>query len=160
MKQELKAADAVWIATAALQRTAPESDFSVPQIVDRVFVERLTDKPRPTIYLHANQHCVANRPPNPARLRMLLETSSGKRRLYHDGDEYHPLRKDARTLPEAKNIPSRFHPLLDWYRDWSALHKKSWEETDPLMQLYGSGKHIWADEHADEYVRNLREGWE
>lgn len=27
---------------------------------------------------------------------------------------------------------------------------------DPLIRLIGSGKHIWADEHADEYVENLR----
>jgi hypothetical protein len=26
--------------------------------------------------------------------------------------------------------------------------------------LRGSGKKIWAGEHADEYVRRLREGWE
>jgi hypothetical protein len=26
----------------------------------------------------------------------------------------------------------------------------------PLLRLIGSGKHIWADEHADEYVENLR----
>ncbi|MFP5235994.1 MAG: hypothetical protein ACLGSD_08820 [Acidobacteriota bacterium] len=29
-------------------------------------------------------------------------------------------------------------------------------EDDPLIRLIGSGKHIWADEHADEYVENLR----
>jgi hypothetical protein len=31
---------------------------------------------------------------------------------------------------------------------------------DPLLALYGSGKALWADEHADEYVARLREGWE
>ncbi|MGH9511663.1 MAG: hypothetical protein ACRD2U_05955 [Terriglobales bacterium] len=25
-------------------------------------------------------------------------------------------------------------------------------EDDPLLALYGSGKDLWADEHADEYV--------
>ena len=33
-------------------------------------------------------------------------------------------------------------------------------ESDPLLALRGSGKTLWADEHADEYVRRLREGWE
>ncbi len=33
-------------------------------------------------------------------------------------------------------------------------------DADPLLQLYGSGKDLWADEHADEYVRRLREGWD
>jgi hypothetical protein len=31
---------------------------------------------------------------------------------------------------------------------------------DPLLGLRGSGRQIWADEHADEYVARLREGWE
>ena len=31
---------------------------------------------------------------------------------------------------------------------------------DPLLMLRGSGKHIWADEHADEYVANLRKDWD
>ncbi len=30
---------------------------------------------------------------------------------------------------------------------------------DPLLALCGSGRAIWADEHADEYVDNLRKGW-
>jgi hypothetical protein len=33
-------------------------------------------------------------------------------------------------------------------------------DDDPLLQLVGSGKDLWADEHADEYVRRLREGWD
>jgi len=33
-------------------------------------------------------------------------------------------------------------------------------ETDPLLALRGSGKHIWADEHADTYIARLREGWD
>jgi hypothetical protein len=31
---------------------------------------------------------------------------------------------------------------------------------DALLALQGSGRDIWADEHADEYVNRLREGWE
>jgi hypothetical protein len=30
-------------------------------------------------------------------------------------------------------------------------------KNDPLLALRGSGKELWADEHADEYVRRLRE---
>ena len=33
-------------------------------------------------------------------------------------------------------------------------------DDDPLLQLIGSGKDLWADEHADDYVRRLREGWD
>jgi hypothetical protein len=35
--------------------------------------------------------------------------------------------------------------------------KRSKIESDPLLALAGSGKDLWADEHADEYVRRLRE---
>jgi len=31
---------------------------------------------------------------------------------------------------------------------------------DPLLALYGSGKYLWSDEHADEYVARLRGGWD
>lgn len=31
---------------------------------------------------------------------------------------------------------------------------------DPLLALVGSGRDLWANEHADEYVNRLREGWE
>ena len=34
------------------------------------------------------------------------------------------------------------------------------DETDPLLALRGSGKDVWSDEHADEYVQRLRENWE
>jgi len=33
-------------------------------------------------------------------------------------------------------------------------------EDDPLLALFGSGKDLWADEHADEYVRRIRQGWD
>jgi len=33
-------------------------------------------------------------------------------------------------------------------------------DDDPLLQLIGDGKDLWADEHADEYVRRIREGWD
>jgi hypothetical protein len=32
-------------------------------------------------------------------------------------------------------------------------------KNDSLLALRGSGRQLWCDEHADEYVRRLREGW-
>ena len=32
--------------------------------------------------------------------------------------------------------------------------------SDAILALAGSGRELWADEHADDYVRRLREGWE
>ena len=34
------------------------------------------------------------------------------------------------------------------------------DERDPLLALRGSGKDLWADEHADDYVQRLRGGRE
>jgi hypothetical protein len=31
---------------------------------------------------------------------------------------------------------------------------------DPLLHARGSGKYLWVDEHADEYVENLRKDWD
>jgi len=34
------------------------------------------------------------------------------------------------------------------------------DDADPLLALRGSGKEIWADEHADDYIQRLREDGE
>ena len=39
------------------------------------------------------------------------------------------------------------------------LHSNT-AESDPLLQLCGSGSQLWADEHADQYVSRLRADWE
>jgi hypothetical protein len=158
---DLSAADAVWVATAELQRDHPDQgEFAVNEIVNKVQAERLTTRQPMTIYLHVSQHCVANRPPNKVRLRMLIETPGGKRRLFHDGDSYHPLREKARVAPKPDVLPPEFRPLLHWYDEWNRTHALPVDEADPLLALVGTGKAIWADEHADEYVNRLREGWE
>jgi hypothetical protein len=33
-------------------------------------------------------------------------------------------------------------------------------EEDPLLAAIGTGRHIWQDEHADEYIDGLRSGWD
>lgn len=37
------------------------------------------------------------------------------------------------------------------------MESKMSAKDDLLLSLRGSGKALWADEHADEYVRRLRE---
>jgi len=34
------------------------------------------------------------------------------------------------------------------------------EQRDPPLELLGSGRDLWANEHADEYVQRLGEFWE
>ena len=157
----LKVADEVWIAAALLHRDHPERpDFTVEEIVHRAEQEALHKPMRRGIYVHVIQHCVANRPPNPARYRMLLETSSGRRRLFRRGDSYHPDREGAKVTPGLEDLPVGYNDLLSWYHDWSLAVTNNSPLEDPLLSLLGSGKHLWADEHADDYVRRLREGWE
>jgi hypothetical protein len=88
---------------------------------------------------------------------MLFETTEGRRRLYRKGDVYHPDREGSKITPEPGELPAEYAGLLEWYREWSATAKRNLAETDPLLQARGSGKHIWADEHADEYVNRLRD---
>lgn len=157
----LKIADEVWIATALLHREHPDQpDFSVEEIVDRAVKEQAGDPLRPGLYVHVIQHCVANRAPNPARSRILFETRPGRRRLFRKGDSYHPRRRDSKTVPRFEDLPERYVELFSWYNKWSSQAEDSIVERDPLLLLAGSGKDIWADESADEYVRRLREGWE
>jgi hypothetical protein len=157
----IKVADEVWIATALLHRENPaQPDFSVKEIVDRVSQEKIAGAIRPGVYVHVVQHCVANRPPNPGPYRMLLETDYGRRRLFRKGDQYHPAREGSKITPSPEAIPSDYAGLLEWYRDWCNAANKSSRATDPLLSLSGSGKQLWADEHADAYIRRLREGWE
>jgi hypothetical protein len=160
-RTRVRIADEVWIATALLHRENPaKSDFSVDDIMERAVKEHIAGSIRPGVYVHVVQHCVANRPPNPARYRMLLETGPGRRRLFCKGDAYHPAREDSKMVPKPDEIPVEYSDLLPWYRDWSGAAKIKSSGTDPLLSLAGSGKTLWADEHADEYVRRLREGWE
>jgi hypothetical protein len=158
---DLKVADEVWIAAALLQKAQPrQHDFSIEEIVDRAKDEKLSRPFRKSVYVHVVQHCVANRAPNSGRYRMLFETAPGRRRLFRTGDSYDPTREGAKTAPAREDIPSNYADLLDWYREWNKDNMQDRIQNDPLLALRGSGKHIWADEHADEYIRRLREGWE
>jgi hypothetical protein len=162
-KTRVKVADEVWIATAILHQKHPERfDFSIEEIKQSgTDMWRESVGPlRPGFYVHVVQHCVANRPPNPGRYRMLVETAPGRRRLFRPGDYYHPEREGAKTIPTKENLPYGYNGLISWYRDWCSGAATKAQVEDPLLALRGSGKHLWADEHADEYVRRIREGWE
>lgn len=160
-KTSVKVADEVWIATALLHREHPKSaDFSVDEILRRVQQEQLTDALRPGVYVHIVQHCVANRAPNPGRYRMLFAVNESRRRLYRAGDSFHPDREGSKITPAEDEIPEDYIPLLDWYHQWCVTHEEHRVESDPLLRLRGSGKKLWEDEPADEYVDRLREGWQ
>ena len=76
-KSKLKVADEVWISTALLHCEHPDrTDFSLDEIVERATREGLYGSLRPGVYVHAVQHCVANRRPNPMVSASGFSTSS------------------------------------------------------------------------------------
>ncbi|GAC1428054.1 MAG: hypothetical protein NVS1B11_07110 [Terriglobales bacterium] len=161
LKIRTKVADEVWLVVALLHREHPKQpDFTIEEIMERAAKENIGETLRPGVYVHIVQHCVANRAPNPGRYRMLFETASSRRRLFRQGDSYHPLREGSKTTPEREDLPEEYRNLLDWYQEWARGAEETRLKNDALMALYGSGKDLWADEHADEYVRRLREDWE
>ena len=158
---DVRVADEVWIATALLHREHPNRiDFTVGEIVERAKREAIAGKLRPGVYVHTVQHCVANRPPNPGRYRMLFETRKNYRRLFRPGDSYDLRREGSKITPEREDVPAKYASLLDWYAREFAPRGLAKAENDPLLALRGSGKKLWADEHADQYVSRLRQGWE
>lgn len=168
-------ADGVWIATALLHRENPDrADFTKKEIQARFLNEGFPRGAHSnSLPAHISSHCVANKPrsrkkdqpskPQGGAYRILFRTRPGFRRLFRAGDDVHPDRiqpnRPSKTTPRREEIPPEYQPLLDWYNDWQPIDTKEsrapWED-DPLIRLIGSGRHIWADEHADEYVENLR----
>ncbi len=163
--------DEVWIATALLHREHPERhDFTVQEIEERLRREEIAGGVRPGVRPHLYLHCVANREPNPNRARLLFATGKSRRRLFRRGDGYDPGREAGREAPAREDMPERYRFLLDWYLgEYSpntgaggskADQASAKEEADPILGLWGLGKEIWEGVDPDEYVRQLREGWE
>ncbi len=160
-RANVRVADEAWLVLAQLHRRNPDAlDFSIEEIMREAQSLRINGDVRPGVYVHVVQHCVANRPANPATHRMLFETSSGRRRLFRFGDAVHASRMKGRMTPVREDLPQGHEGVLEWYDSWSRESRSREAEDDPLLSLRGSGKHLWADEHADEYVRRLREGWQ
>lgn len=91
---------------------------------------------------------------------MLFETVRNSRRLFRPGEPSDPARDGAKIVPDRKEIPAKYHELLDWYESEYVRARSHPDIPGPLISLRGSGKHLWADEPADQYVRRLREEWE
>lgn len=156
----LTAADAVWIATAMLHERHPEAEgFTPVQIQAEVEKQHLTSALQKTVYQHIVQHVTATQPANPNRRRMLTETENGLRRLYLEGDTYHPSRNGAQFTPKAADLPSHLRGWLSWYTEWSRNHPAK-REPAPAVDLMDELEGTWMFGDADTYLRQLREGWE
>lgn len=141
----VKVADEVWIATALLHQQHPGRDaFPVAEIVDRAAREQLTPYLRPGVQAHAQQHCVANKRPNPGTYRMLYAPPGGGRRLFRPGDDYHAYRAGGKLTPNQADLPECYWPLLEWYHhEWQPhWHEHQQpvlpEATSPQLTLAGA----------------------
>lgn len=185
----------VFLATALLHREQPErSDFTIQEIVNRAGKDNIAGEMRSGVHVHASQHCVANRAPNPAKHRMLFATGKHTRRLLLPGDEIHPGRT-GKIFPDADDVPEKYLPLLEWAKERykHGLNKTSHWPFDPgeqarqlrdetnlqpgpgflgnnsekcprhlegLLQARGIGAHLAGNTDPDDYIRELRAGWE
>lgn len=130
----IKVADEIWLATSLLHREKPSrEDFSVSEIVERAIKEKLAGGYRPGLQIHASTHCVATKPPNPARHKMLSETGRGRRRLFRPGDKFHRDRKQGKTHPRVEDLPAKYRHLVDWYAHEYSTNGGGHEDEEPLL---------------------------
>ena len=110
---KIKVADQAWLAAALLHREHPEKgDFSLQEIGRRA--EKEFGKLRPGVLQHLISHGVAHHGPTPAAVRLFTQTERGRRRLFKPEDACHP-RRTGKAHPEARQIPLKYHPLIEWY---------------------------------------------
>jgi len=159
-EKSIRVADEAWLALAVLQYEHPEREsFSAKEILDRVKAEQVNPELRPGVQVHIYLHNVANAEPNSAKYRMSYKLADDTYRLYRPTDPAHPARK-GKMIPERDELPQKYHYLLDWYeREYSRKQTPTSEDDDPILQMWGVGKEIWADTNADDYVRDLRSNW-
>jgi hypothetical protein len=158
--ESIRVADEAWIGLALLHREHPDREsFTAREILDRVKSEGATRELRPGVQVHIYLHNVANVEPNSARYRMFWKLPNDTYRLFRPNDHAHPSRK-GKTKPDREELPEQYRYLLDWYEQkYFDKQVGAKEEDDPILQMRGVGKEIWADTDADEYVRSLRSNW-
>jgi len=167
----------VFIATALLHTEQPgRPEFTIQEIVNRAAGENINGQLRSGVQVHASQHCVANKAPNPAKHKMIFATGKHTRRLLLPGDEIHSGRT-GKIFPEPGEVPEKYLPLLEWAkaryengrpgsRGASTKAPESGSVEAPrrhlqaLLDMRLAGAHLADGEDPDDYVRRLREGWE
>lgn len=153
-------ADEVWIALAMLHRRNPNrASFRASEIMEQVRKEGAHPQLRAGVSPHIYLHTVANIQPNGGAYRMLFKLDDDTYRLFRPTDHAHPRRK-GKIIPDREDLSEKYHDLLDWYKDEYCARASNSSEEDPILRMWGMDKHLWAGVNADEYVTDLRAGWD
>ena len=112
----MSTAIATWLATALLHTENKNMEsFQAKEIFQKIRDEDLIQTKDNTLMAHITVHCVANTKPWPNIHRKLYRVSSGRYRLYKDGDDYHPSREGGQSAPSADEVPAKYRHLIEWY---------------------------------------------
>lgn len=168
----------VFLATALLHREQPtRSDFTIQEIVQRAVKENVTGELRSGINVHASLHCVGNKEPNPNKHKMLFATGKSTRRLLLPEDEVKPGRT-GKIFPDANEVPEQYLSILEWAKDRYYRNRNSSPDSSHTpatlagastavrkhLQVFldarGVGIEMAKGIDPDDYIRELREGWE
>lgn len=169
---DISCAVEVFIATALLHREQPgRVDFTIQEIVSRAARENLAGEIRSGVSVHASQHCVANKAPNPSKHKMLFATGKHTRRLLLRGDAVDAGRT-GKMFPDE--VPEQYRQVVEWAKaryesggtsapggnEGGRAGQQARRGLESLLELCGLGKEYLDGVDPDEYVRKLREGWE
>ncbi len=156
----LKLADEVFLVVATLhQENLEKDDFTVQEIMDKANELRLNGTIRAGFVTHVRMHCVANMAPNPGDYRMLFASGKSRRRLLMKPDQTNRQR-NGKIFPDLRELDPKYFALVTWARERYEASGENENKFAELLALAGSGKEIWADEHADEYIDRLRSDWD
>ena len=158
--ENIRIADECWVALALLHRENPgRLSFSPGEVFNRLKEEGINPEVHSGVKPHIYLHNVANRPPNSARYRLFYRLEDGTLRLFRPSDDWHPSRS-GKTKPERSELPEKYRPLLDWYdKEYCSGGSSLSEDSDPVLQMWGVGKEIWADEGGDAFIERERKSW-
>src|SRR5215472_6797102 len=145
--------DLVFLAAARLHRDHPaRAAFKGSELLRKVY-ELSSLRPREsTVNAHIYGHCVANRAAGPGTYRILYRNADGTFRLFRDGDDYHPDRRNGKVAPQAQAVPPEYRELVDWY--WSRYNNRQpgASPVDPFLELRGLGKDVWESLGGDRFI--------
>ncbi len=162
-KSHVKVAHELFLVVALLHREMPErNSFTIPEILTRASREGLGESraDQKSLKQHAYEHAAANVPPGQGKYRLVFREKDNSIRLLKPSDHVDP-NLNGKQWPLLEDIPERYHELVKWARKrYESSGEKPARWLDGLFQLRGLGKEIWQGVDPDEYIRELREGWE